>query len=114
MPSSASKNKRGKWLLQRIRERRLVAALPHRSHATNLPHVGLGILQQSEQKIRRCPGRGDRGRGPSGGADPGLPLRTSASHAEGKIAKRKSRYLLAHSLAQSRIIQHLPLAAGTA
>ena len=62
-------------LLLRLRQRRPVAALPHRPHAPHLPRRRLGAVSQGEPALRgRVAGRGRRRTEPRG-AGAGLPLR---------------------------------------
>ena len=102
-------------ILLRVRQRRYLAALPHRAHAPGLPRGGLGALSRRQPQVRRCAARGDRDTRPT----PWCWCRITISRCcramiKRAAARRAGGDLLAHSLAQSGGLRHLPVAARTA
>ena len=105
---------RGTRLLLRVRQRGHLAALPHRPHAPGVSRRRLAALPRRQPQIRRCAAGGNRDRGQPRRAGAGLPLRAASRDDQGRAARRARGDLLAHSLAQSRGLRDLPLAARTA
>ena len=95
----------------RIRERRAVAAVPHRAYAAHFPRRGLGILSGGEPEVRRRLLEEIEGRRKPTGTGAGLSLRAAAAHDQG-AARRARRHLLAHPVAEPGGVRHLPLAAS--
>ena len=86
-----------------------MAALPYRLRAADVPRTGLGALRRRQQTLRRRHRRGGRPRRPDRpGA--GLSLRLVAAHASPAAAARDDHRVLAHSMAKSGNLRHLPLA----
>ena len=88
-------------LLLWLRQRRALAALPHRLRAPDLPRERLGAVRGRQRALRRRrraggdPRRSDR-------AGAGLSLRAAAAHDPRAAAEGDHHHLLAHSLAQLR------------
>ena len=87
----------------------LVAALPYRLRPPDLPRTGLGALCRGQSALRRRRRRGGGPRRPDR-AGAGLSLRLAAAHDSQAPAPRDDHHVLAHSLAQSGNLRHLPLA----
>src|SRR2546429_370879 len=102
----------GGRLLLRLRQRGLVAALPHRPRAPALPRRRLGALSRGERALREGAAPGDGGGRGADRARAGLPLRAAAPSREGGAPRRARGALLAHSVAELRGRRHLPLAVG--
>ena len=98
-------------LLLRLRQRRAMAALPHRLRAAGVSRERLAPIQGREQALRRCGGPG--GHLPrSDRAGAGLSFRASAAHDPPAAAKSDDHHFLAHSLAERGNLRHLPVARG--
>ena len=100
---------RGGRLLQRLRQRGPVAAVPHRARAAHVPLLGLRRLPQGQRALRRRGGR----RGALEGPDrprAGLPLRAAAADDPRAAAARDDHHVLAHPVAQPRGVRDLPVA----
>ena len=93
---------RGTGVLFRLRQRRPLAAVPHRAYAANLPHRGLGSVSSREPKSSptRC-WRKSRGR-KSSSAGAGLSLCAAAADDQGTPAGCAGCHLLAYPMAQLR------------
>ena len=98
-------------LLLRARQRGLMAALPHRLRAADVPRTGLGALCRGQPALRR---RRRGGGGPRRSDRPGagLSLRLAAAHDSQAAAPRDDHRVLAHSVAESGDLRHLPVAGG--
>ena len=100
-------------LLLRLRQRRAVAAVPHRLRAADVPRAATGsTIRAVNQRFadavvtEATQRRSDRARA-------GLPLRAAAAHdARNDLPQGDHRHLLAHSLAERGDLRHLPLARG--
>ena len=100
----------GAGLLLRLRQRRHVAAVPRGARAAGVPRVRLGGLPRGQPALRRRGGGRGAQRGP-GGAGAGLPLRAAAGDGAREAAAGHHPHLLAHPLAEPRVLRHLPVAA---
>src|SRR6266699_2434179 len=103
----------GGRILLWIRERGVVAVVPYRPRASDLPHVRLGAIRHGQPDVCQRRGGGGKVTRPHR-AGPGLPLCASAPNDPGRAARRDHRVLLAHSLAKPRGVRDLPLAGGVA
>src|SRR6266481_5523644 len=97
-------------LLLWFRQRRPVAAVPRRARQAGVPGEGLAGLPRGQPALRRRSGRGGAQRRP-GGAGAGLSLCTASRDDPHSPAARDDSELLAHPVAESRILRHLSLAA---
>ena len=76
-------------LLLWFRQRRPLAALPHRLHAPHLPGRGLGMLPGRQPQVRRGGSAGSQDRAP-GHPCPGLSFRAAAAADPREAARRRS------------------------
>ena len=76
-------------LLLRFRQRRPLAALPHRLHAAHLPGSGLGMLPGRQPQVRRGGAAGSQNR-PTGHTCPGLSFRAAAAADPRETARKRS------------------------
>ena len=90
-----------------------MAIVSHRSRAPRLPNVRLGAVSKGQPGI--CPRRGRRINGArSHRPRARLSLRPAAEDDTRSTPGGHDHLLLAHSLAESRSVRHLPLARGSA
>ena len=100
----------GARLLLRLRQRRPVAAVPHRARAarSSAPRTGSTTARSTRSSPTPCCEEVDS-RGPDRpGA--GLSLRAGAGDDPRAPAARHGHHVLAHSLAERRALRHLPVA----
>ena len=102
----------GKRILLRVRQRGLVAALSHRAYPADIPLAGLGVLSGGQPAVRRCRAGRDRRRDRPDSSGAGLPFRATAENDQGRAAGRAGSDILAHSVAESGGVRHLPVAGG--
>ncbi len=108
-PAHLADRRGGTRLLQRLRQRRPVAAVPHRARAAHVPLRRLRALPQRQREVRRRGRRRGEDEG-SGRAGAGLSFCAAAADDPRAPARRDDHHVLAHSLAQSRGVRDLPVA----
>ncbi len=96
-------------LLRRIRQRGAVAAMSHRPRAAGISHRRLGAVRASQSALCRRGVRRGAHRRP-GRPGPGLSLRAAAAHDPRAAARGDDHHVLAHPVAESGIVRHLPVA----
>ncbi|OQC71993.1 MAG: hypothetical protein BWX45_01072 [Deltaproteobacteria bacterium ADurb.Bin002] len=101
--------RRGTGLLLRFGQRGPLAAVPHRACAPRLPDRRLEPVRGDQSAVCRCGGPGSR-TGGSGRSGSGLPFCPAAGYAPTGPSQSNDHHLLAHPLAQSGILRHLPVA----
>ena len=99
----------GGRVLLRLRQRGAVASVPHRAHPAGVPRLRLGTLPRRQPALRRGRGAGIAHR-ESDRSGAGLSLRAAAAHDPRTPAAGDDHHLLAHPLAESGGVRHLPLA----